>query len=139
MIAPQPPSLQVFVPIERMSRADVPLEHFSSIATIQANDIIVMHGSPHRYSRCQNFLCLNGLPKVTQGVMNCGDQVVDRLAISGRRLFPDHAQARDVSLAAQPPTDKQLRAIRRGAKETALLGLALDQWFAASGTSICDR
>jgi hypothetical protein len=34
MIAPQSPSLQVFVPIERMSRANMPLEHFSSIATI---------------------------------------------------------------------------------------------------------
>jgi hypothetical protein len=75
MIAPQSPSLQVFVLIERVSRADVPLQHFSSIATIQANDIIVVHGSPHRYSRCENFLCLNGLSEVTQRVMNCGDQV----------------------------------------------------------------
>jgi hypothetical protein len=75
MIVPQSPSLPVFVPIERVLRADMPLEHSSSIATIQANDIIVMHGSPHRYSRCENFLCLNGLPEVTQRVMNCGDQV----------------------------------------------------------------
>jgi hypothetical protein len=38
----------------------------------------------------------------------------------------------------KPPSDKLLRAIRRGAKETALLGLALDQWFATSGTSMDD-
>jgi hypothetical protein len=75
MIAPQSPLLQVFVNIERVLRADMASEHFSSIATIQANDIIVVHGSPHRYSRCENFLCLNGLSEVTQGVMNCGDQV----------------------------------------------------------------
>ena len=75
MIAPQSPSLQVFVLIERVSRADVALEHFSSISTIQANHIIVVHGSPHRYSRCENFLSLNGLAEVTQRVMNCGDQV----------------------------------------------------------------
>jgi len=75
MIAPQSPSLQVFVLIERVSRADVPLQHFSSIATIQANDIIVVHRSPHRYSRCENFLCWNGLPELTQRMMNCGDQV----------------------------------------------------------------
>ena len=75
MIAPQSPSLQVFVPVEQVSRSDVPLQHFPSIATIQANDIIVVHGSPHRYSRCENFLCLNGLSEVTQGVMNCGDQI----------------------------------------------------------------
>ena len=75
MIAPQSPSLQVFVLIERVLRADMASEHFSSIATIQANNIIVVHGSPHRYSRCENFLCLNGLSEVNQGVMNCGDQV----------------------------------------------------------------
>ena len=75
MIAPQSPPLEVFVSIERMSRADVPLEHFSSVAAIQADDIIVVHGSPHRYSRCENFFCLNGLSEATQRVMNCSDQV----------------------------------------------------------------
>jgi hypothetical protein len=35
----------------------------------------VLHGSPHRYSGCENFLCLNGLSEVTQRVMNCDDQV----------------------------------------------------------------
>src|SRR5260370_30800151 len=74
MIAPQSPSLQVLVPIKRVLRADMPSKHFSSIATIQANDIIVVHGSPHRYSRGENFLCLNGLSEVTERVMNCGDQ-----------------------------------------------------------------
>jgi hypothetical protein len=75
MIAPQSPSLQVFVPIERVLRADMPLEHFSSVAAIQANHIILVHGSPHRYSRCENFLFSNGLSEVTQRVMNCSDQV----------------------------------------------------------------
>ncbi len=83
MIAPQSPSLQVFVLIERVSRADVPLEHFSSVAAIQANHIIVVHGSPHRYSRCENFLCLNGLSEVTQRVMNYGDQVRKLLRSQG--------------------------------------------------------
>jgi hypothetical protein len=73
MIAPQSPSLQVFVPIERVLRADMPLEHFSSVAAIQANHIILVHGSPHRYSRCENFLSLNGLSEAAQRVMNCGD------------------------------------------------------------------
>src|SRR5258706_11282651 len=75
MIAPQSPSLQVFVPIECVSRPDMPLQHFSSVAAIQTNHIILVHGSPHRYSRCENFLCLNGLSEVTQRVINCGDQV----------------------------------------------------------------
>ena len=101
MIVPQSPSLQVFVLIERVSRADVPLEHFSSIATIQANDIIVVHGSPHRYSRCENFLCLNGLSEVTQRVMNCGDQV--RKLLWFQRVVPnvaadDHSRAMWVGL-----------------------------------------
>jgi hypothetical protein len=89
MIAPQSPPLQVFVPIECVSRADVPLEHFSSISTIQANHIIVVHGSPHRYSRCENFLCLNGLSEVTQRVMNCGDQV--RKLLWSQRVVPNVA------------------------------------------------
>jgi len=89
MIVPQSPSLQVFILIERMSRADVPLEHCSSVAAIQANHIIVVHGSSHRYSRCENFLCLNGLSKVTQRVMNCGDQV--RKLLWSQRVVPDVA------------------------------------------------
>jgi hypothetical protein len=36
MIAPQSPSLQVFVTIERVLRADMASEHFSSIATIRS-------------------------------------------------------------------------------------------------------
>src|ERR1700738_1812033 len=75
MIVPQSPSLPVFVLVERVSRADVPLEQFSSVAAIQANHIILVHGSSHRYSRCENFPCLNGMSEVTQRVMNCGDQV----------------------------------------------------------------
>jgi hypothetical protein len=89
MIAPQSPSLQVFVPIECVSRADMSLQHFSSIATIQANDIIVVHGSPYRYRRCENFLCWNGLPELTQRVMNCGDQV--RKLLWSQRVVPNVA------------------------------------------------
>jgi hypothetical protein len=101
MIAPQSPPLEVFVPIERVLRDDVPLEHFSSISTIQANHIIVLHGSPHRYSRCENFLCLNGLSEVTQRVMNCGDQV--RKLLWFDRLVPnvaadDHSRGMRVGL-----------------------------------------
>jgi hypothetical protein len=83
MIAPQSPPLQVFVPIECVSRADMALEHFSSVAAIHADDIIGVHGSPHRYSRCEDFLCLNGLSEVTQRAMNCGDQVRKLLRSQG--------------------------------------------------------
>ena len=89
MIAPQSPSLQVFVPIERVLRADMPSQCLAAIAVIQANDIIVVHGSPHRYSRCENFLCLNGLSEVTQRVMNCGDQV--RKLLWSQRVVPNVA------------------------------------------------
>ena len=103
MIAPQSPSLQVFVPIECVSRADVTLEHFSSVAAIQANHIILVHGSPHRYSRRENFLCLNGLSEETQRVMNCGDQV--RKLLWSQRVVPnvaadDHSRAMWVGLFA---------------------------------------
>jgi hypothetical protein len=75
MIAPQSPTLQVFIPIEPVSRADVASQRLSAVAAIHANDIIVVHRSPHRYGRCENFLCWNGLPELTQRLMDCGDQV----------------------------------------------------------------
>jgi hypothetical protein len=87
MITPQSPSLQVFVPIERVSRADMASQCLAAIATIQANHIIVVNGSPHRYSRYENFLCLNGLSEVTQRVMDCGDQV--RKLLWSQRVVPN--------------------------------------------------
>jgi hypothetical protein len=75
MIAPQSPSFQVFIPIERVLRADMASQCLAAIAAIHANDIIVVHRSPHRYGRCENLLCWNRLPELTQRVMNCGDQV----------------------------------------------------------------
>ena len=95
MIAPQSPSLQVFVPIERVSRADMASQCLAAIAAIHADDIIVVHRSPYRYGRCEN-LCLHGLSEVTQRVMNCGDQV--RKLLWSQRVVPnvaadDHSRA----------------------------------------------
>jgi hypothetical protein len=89
MIVPQSPPLQVFVPIERVSRADMASQCLAAIATIHADDIIVVHGSPNRYSRCENFLCLNGLSEVSQRVMNCGDQT--RKLLWSERMVPNVA------------------------------------------------
>ena len=89
MIAPQPPAPQVFIPIEPVARADVPSQRLAPIAAIQAHHIVVMNGSPHRYSRCENFLCLNGLSELTQRVMNCGNQV--RKLLWSQRVVPNVA------------------------------------------------
>src|ERR1700741_1677234 len=89
MIVPQSPSFQVFVLIERVLRADMASQCLAAVAAIQANDIIVVHGSPHRYSRCENLLCLNGLSEVTQRVMNCDDQV--RKLLWSQRVVPNVA------------------------------------------------
>jgi hypothetical protein len=75
MIAPQSPSLQIGIPSHIVSLGDVPPQRLSSVATIQANHIIVVHGSPHRYSRCESFLCLYGLSEAVKRVMNRGNQV----------------------------------------------------------------
>jgi len=61
----------------------------AAIAAIHADDIIVVHRSPHRYSRCENFLYLHGLAEVTQRVMNCGDQV--RKLLWSQRVVPNVA------------------------------------------------
>ena len=75
MIAPQSPTLPVFVPIEPVPRADMPSKRLPPVAAIQANHVILMNESPYRHGGNQNFLYLNGLSEVTQRVMNCDDQV----------------------------------------------------------------
>jgi hypothetical protein len=75
MIAPQSPTLPVFIPAQAMPRADVPSKRLAPIAAIQAHHVILMNGSPHRHGGNQNFLCLNGLSELTQRMMNCGNQV----------------------------------------------------------------
>ena len=89
MIAPQPPAPHVFIPIEPVARADVPSQRLAPVAAIQANDIIVVHGSPHGHGGNQNFVCLNGLSEVTQRVMNYGDQV--RKLLWSHRVVPNVA------------------------------------------------
>ena len=69
MIIPQAPTPQVFVPAQAMLNADMPSQHFPPVAAIKANHILVAHRLPYRYSRCQNFLGLSGLPKLTKGSM----------------------------------------------------------------------
>jgi hypothetical protein len=75
MIASQSPTLQVFLPVEPVSRADVPSQRFSSVAAVQANHIVPLHGSPHRYSRDKNFFERNGLSKLTERLMHGGDEI----------------------------------------------------------------
>jgi hypothetical protein len=89
MIAPQSPSAQVLIPIESVLATDVASEHLGPIATIEAHDVILMNGSPHRHGGNQNFLCLNGLSELTQRVMNCGNQV--RKLLWSHRVVPNVA------------------------------------------------
>jgi hypothetical protein len=90
MIAPQSPSLQVFVPIEPVSRADVPSQRLAPIATIEAHHVILMNGSPHRHGRGKNFLGLNGLSKVTERLIYGSDEI--------RKLLRPHPMLDDVAL-----------------------------------------
>jgi len=101
MIAPQSPTLQVFVPVQAMPRADVPSERLAPIAAIQAHHVILMNGSPYRHGGNQNFLCLNGLSELTQRMMNCGNQV--RKLLWSQRVVPnvaadDHSRGMRVGL-----------------------------------------
>jgi hypothetical protein len=101
MIAAQSPSAQVFIPTESVLATDVASERLGPIATIEAHDVVLMNGSPHRHGGNQNFLCLNGLSKVAQRVMNCGNQVTKLL--SSHRVVPnvvadDHSRGMRVGL-----------------------------------------
>jgi hypothetical protein len=75
MIAPQSPTLPVFVPIEPVPRADMPSKRLPPVAAIQANHVILMNGSPYRHGGNQNFLGRNGLSNLTDSSMDCGDEV----------------------------------------------------------------
>ena len=90
MIVPQPPTLQVFIPIEPVPRADVPSKHLRPIATIEAHYVILMNGSPHRHGRGKNFLVLNGLSKLTERLINGSDEI--------RNLIRSHPMLDDVAL-----------------------------------------
>jgi hypothetical protein len=101
MIAPQSPTLPVFIPAQAMTRADVPSERLAPIAAIQAHHVILMNGSPYRHGGNQNFLCLNGLSELTQRMMNCGNQV--RKLLWSQRVVPnvaadDHSRGMRVGL-----------------------------------------
>ena len=90
MIVPQPPTLQVFIPVEPVAGADVPSQCLSLIAAIQAHHVILMNGSPHRYSGNQNFLGRNGLSKLTERLINGSDEI--------RNLIRSHLMLDDVAL-----------------------------------------
>jgi hypothetical protein len=90
MIAPQSPTLQVFIPIEPVPRADVPSKHLRPIATIEAHYVILMHGSPYRHGGNQNFLGRNGLSKLTERLIHGSDEV--------RKLLQSYLMVDDVAL-----------------------------------------
>jgi hypothetical protein len=75
MITPQSPTLQVFVPTEPVSRADVPSQCLAPIAAIQAHHVVLMNRSPHRHSGNQNFLGRNGLYKLTERLIYGRDEI----------------------------------------------------------------
>ena len=90
MIAPQSPTLQVFIPAQAMPRADMPSQYLSPIATIQAHHVVLMNGSPYRHSGNKNFLGLNGLSKLTERLIYGSDEI--------RNLIRSHPMLDDVAL-----------------------------------------
>jgi hypothetical protein len=90
MIAPQSPTLQVFIPIEPVPRADVPSKHLRPIATIEAHHIILMNGSPYRHRGDQNFLGCSGLSNLTERLIHGSDEI--------RKLLRSHPMLDDVAL-----------------------------------------
>ena len=90
MLAPQCPTLQVFIPAQAMQRADVPSQCLAPIAAIQAHHVILMNGSPHRYCGNQNFLGLNGLSNLTERLIHGSDEI--------RNLIRSHPMLDDIPL-----------------------------------------
>ena len=90
MIAPQSPSLQVFIRIEPVPRTDVPSQCLAPIPAIEAHHVILMNGSPDRYSGNQNFLGRNGLSKLTERLLHGSDEI--------RKLLRSYPMLDDVAL-----------------------------------------
>jgi hypothetical protein len=70
MIAPQSPPPQVLISAEAVLAVDVPSQRLPSVAAIEANHILLAHGTPHRHSRGQDLLRLNGLSKLAESLMH---------------------------------------------------------------------
>ena len=75
MIAPQPPPLPVFLMAQTVPGADMSSQRLSPVAAIKANHIVPVHGTTHRYSRRENFLRFGRLSKMTDRLMNRGNQI----------------------------------------------------------------
>jgi hypothetical protein len=73
-----------------MPRADMPSQCLSPIAAIQAHHVVLTNGSPHRHGRGKNFLGLNGLSKLTEGLMQGSDEIT--------KLLRSHPMLDDVAL-----------------------------------------
>jgi hypothetical protein len=90
MIAPQSPTLQVFILAQAMSGADVLSQRLAPIATIEAYHVVLMNGSPHRHGRGKNFLGLNGLSNLTERLIHRSDEI--------RNLIRSHPMLDNIAL-----------------------------------------
>jgi len=73
-----------------MARADVPSQHLSPVATIQAYHVILMNGSSHRHRGNQNLLGRNGQSKLTERLIHGSDEI--------RNLIRSYPMLDDVAL-----------------------------------------
>ena len=67
-----------------------PAPNLAPIAALQAHNVVLTNGSPHRYSGNQNFLGRNGLSKLTERLINGSDEI--------RNLIRSHLMLDDVAL-----------------------------------------
>jgi hypothetical protein len=69
MIAPQPPPLPVFIPVQAMADADMPSQHLAAVAAIETNHVVMAYRLSHRHGGITDFLRLGRLPKLTERPM----------------------------------------------------------------------
>jgi hypothetical protein len=75
MIAPQSPTLQVFIAAHAVPGADMSSQRLSPIAAIQAHHKVVAYRSPHRYGGNPHLFWLGRLSQVTHLSVDCGDEI----------------------------------------------------------------
>jgi hypothetical protein len=75
MIAPQPPTLAVFISAQAMPGADMPSQRLPPVAAIEANHVVPVNGPSRRDSGSENLVWFGRLSKQTDRPMNGGNQI----------------------------------------------------------------
>jgi hypothetical protein len=75
MIAPQSPSLPVFISAQAVAGADMPSQRLPSVAAIETSHTVSLDGPSHGHSGSETLVRLGRLSNLTDRPMNGANQI----------------------------------------------------------------